>query len=62
MADVLQILHGRPQTLAAATLASNHAKLIVMCIPNALKMELAPLSRSSFYKLQNLRQSYFACF
>ena len=35
---------------------SNHAKLIVNFVPNALKMELTSLSSSSFCKLQKLRQ------
>ena len=41
---------------------SNHAKLTVKSVPNALKMELTSLRSSSPFKLQNLRQKYLACF
>ena len=45
-----------------SALLSNHAKLIVKPVPNALKMELTSLRISSPFKLQNIRQKYLACF
>ena len=54
--EQLQMMHVVRQEL------SNHAKLIVKFLPNALKMELTSLRSSSPFKLQNLRQKYLACF